>query len=166
MDGPREAPGATATAVFAAGCFWSPEEEFASIPGVVETEVGYTGGETVDPTYEEVCSGRTGHAEAVRVWFDPTVAGYEELLERFFALHDPTTKDRQGPDVGSQYRSAVFVADDEQKSLVEKKIRQLEREGRIEGPIVTQVEPAGPFYRAEDYHQRYIAKQRLGSRYA
>ncbi len=157
---------AQGTAVFAAGCFWGPEEAFAKVEGVVSTEVGYTGGHTKDPGYEEVCSGQTGHAEAVRVRFDPERVGFEALLERFFSLHDPTTKDRQGPDVGSQYRSAVFVLDDEQRSLVEKKIRALEQEGRFKGSIVTQVEPAGPFYRAEDYHQRYISKQRLGSRYA
>lgn len=154
------------TAVFAAGCFWGPEEKFAGVEGVVETEVGYTGGSTKDPSYEEVCSGRTGHAEAVRVRFNPGEVSFARLVELFFGIHDPTTRDRQGPDVGSQYRSAVFVQDDEQKRVVDATIRRLEEEKRFSGPIVTQVEPAGPFYRAEAYHQKYLAKTRLGSRHA
>lgn len=166
MTGQSGRQGDLETAVFAAGCFWGPEESFARLEGVVETEVGYTGGVTKDPTYEEVCSGRTGHAEAVRVRFDPARIGFLELVDRFFSLHDPTTRDRQGPDVGSQYRSAVFVQDEEQRAVVLEMIRRLEREGRFQGEIVTQVERVGPFYRAEDYHQRYMEKNRLGSRYA
>ncbi len=164
MDG--DSQDRAATAVFAAGCFWGPEQAFADVEGVVGTEVGYTGGNKKDPSYEEVCSGQTGHAEAVRVRFDPDKVSFAQLVECFFDMHDPTTKDRQGPDVGSQYRSAVFVQDDEQKKVVEGAIRRLQDRGRFSDDIVTRVEPAGVFYRAEEYHQRYLARTRLGSRFA
>ena len=138
-----------AYATFAAGCFWGVEAAFRTLPGVLDVIVGYTGGTTENPTYEEVCTGRTGHAEAVRVEYDPEKIMYEELLTFFFTIHDPTTRNRQGPDIGSQYRSAIFFHTPEQ-----------EAEARlfIKGKIVTEVEPAGPFYKAEEYHQRYHEK--------
>ena len=146
------------TATFAAGCFWGVEATFRKVEGVVETEVGYTGGDTENPTYEEVCGGRTGHAEAVQVRFDPARVSYDELLEVFWNLHDPTTLNRQGPDVGTQYRSAVFVHDDEQGAAAGASKQRLEESGRYRGPIVTEILPAGPFHRAEDYHQQYFEK--------
>jgi len=152
-----------AVATFAAGCFWGVEARFRTIPGVIDTEVGYTGGTTVDPTYEEVCSHRTGHAEAVRVEFDPEVVSYEQLVEAFFAMHDPTTLNRQGPDVGSQYRSAIFVHSPEQETTARRVKDRLEREGAYKRPIVTEIVAAGPFYRAEDYHQRYLERRGVGA---
>ena len=147
-----------ATAIFAAGCFWGVEARFADLPGVSATEVGYTGGTTPDPTYRQVCSHRTGHAEAVRLHYDPDRISYEDLLAVFFAMHDPTTRDRQGPDVGSQYRSAIFALDGEQERAARDYVRRLEDSGRYGRPIVTQVQPAGDFWRAEEYHQRYFQK--------
>ncbi len=138
-----------AYATFAAGCFWGVEAAFRTLPGVLDVVVGYTGGSTENPTYEEVCTDRTGHAEAVRVEYDPQKITYERLLEFFFTIHDPTTRNRQGPDIGSQYRSAIFYHTPEQ----EKAARAL-----IKGKIVTEVVPAGPFYKAEEYHQRYHEK--------
>jgi len=151
-------------ATFAAGCFWGVEATFRKVDGVVETTVGYTGGETADPSYEEVCGGRTGHAEAVELAFDPSRVSYDELLDMFWALHDPTTKDRQGPDVGSQYRSAIFFHDAEQEAAATASKARLAQSGRFRKPIVTEIAPAGPFYRAEDYHQQYVEKsmRRLG----
>jgi peptide-methionine (S)-S-oxide reductase len=151
----------TQTATFAAGCFWGVEADFRDIPGVLDAEAGYTGGSTADPTYREVCSDTTGHAEAVRVTFDADAVSYDTLLDAFWSLHDPTQLNRQGPDFGSQYRSAIFYADDAQRSAAEAgKARAATRFAR---PIVTQIVPAGPFYRAEDYHQRYLEKQGLRS---
>lgn len=146
------------TATFAAGCFWGVEATFRKVEGVVETVVGYTGGDTGNPSYEEVCSGRTGHAEAVQVRFEPARVSYEELLEVFWDLHDPTTLNRQGPDVGTQYRSAIFVHDAEQGAAASASKQRLEESGRFRGPIVTEILPAAPFHRAEDYHQQYFEK--------
>jgi len=146
------------TATFAAGCFWGVEATFRKVDGVAETVVGYIGGDTETPTYEEVCSGRTGHAEAVQVRFDPARVSYEELLEVFWDLHDPTTLNRQGPDVGTQYRSALFVHDAEQEAAARASKQRLEESGRYRAPIVTEILPAGPFHRAEDYHQQYFEK--------
>lgn len=151
------------TAIFAAGCFWGVEEAFRKVPGVLVTEVGYTGGHTVNPTYREVCTDRTGHAEAVRVLYDPKQVSYEQLLEVFWNSHDPTQLNRQGPDVGTQYRSAIFYIGDEQKQLAEASKARLEKAGRYKKPIVTQIVPAAPFYRAEEYHQRYLEKRGLAT---
>jgi peptide-methionine (S)-S-oxide reductase len=145
-------------ATFAAGCFWGVEEAFRRVPGVVATTVGYTGGTFENPTYEDVCSDRTGHAEAVEVEFDPARVSYETLLDVFWRSHDPTTLNRQGPDVGSQYRSGVFYHTPEQKAAAEASKAALEASDRLRRPIVTQIVPAGTFYRAEEYHQQYLAK--------
>jgi len=145
-------------ATFAAGCFWGVEAAFRGVPGVVETQVGYTGGKTADPTYEEVCTDRTGHAEAVEVTFDPEKVSYAELLRVFWQIHDPTTPNRQGPDMGSQYRSAIFTHNVEQKRLAEESRSALERSGRFRRPTVTEILPAQTFWRAEEYHQRYLEK--------
>ncbi len=153
----------TKTALFAAGCFWHVEESFSSLPGVLRTEAGYSGGTAKDPTYKQVCTGKTGHAETVRVEYDPSRIGYEELLTAFWRLHDPTTLDRQGPDVGSQYRSAIFYADEAQKRAALASKAELEKSRRYPGRIVTQIVPAGEFTRAEEYHQQYYAKQGGGS---
>ncbi|MEP0765188.1 MAG: peptide-methionine (S)-S-oxide reductase MsrA [Fimbriimonadia bacterium] len=150
-------------ATFAAGCFWGVEEAFRRVQGVLDTEVGYTGGTVANPTYHEVCSGRTGHAEAVRVTFDPSVVSYSELLDLFWGIHDPTTPNRQGPDIGSQYRSAIFFHSPEQEQEARASLQSQEASGRFGRPIVTQIEPAQEFYRAEDYHQQYLAKRGLGS---
>lgn len=143
-------------ATFAAGCFWGIEASFREIEGVVKTRVGYTGGNTVDPSYEQVCSGTTGHAEAVELWFDPAAVSYGELLSNFWSIHDPTTRDRQGWDFGSQYRSAIFFDDAEQGKLAIDSRDQRQAAGSR--PIVTQIGPASAFYDAEDYHQRYFEK--------
>lgn len=147
-----------AQAMFGAGCFWGVEESFRKLPGVTGTAVGYSGGTTTSPTYEQVCSGRTGHAEVVLVDYDPDQIGYERLLAVLFDIHDPTTMNRQGPDVGTQYRSAVFYFDDTQRDLALAAKARLDGEGRFRRPIVTEVTQAQPFYRAEEYHQQYIAK--------
>jgi peptide-methionine (S)-S-oxide reductase len=145
-------------ATFAAGCFWGVEASFREIEGVVATKVGYTGGTTGDPTYEQVCSDATGHAEAVEVSFDPSLVSYDQLLSVFWSIHDPTTPNRQGWDVGSQYRSAIFVHDADQESVA---IASRDaRQGDLSRPIVTQIVPASRFYDAEDYHQRYFEKHR------
>lgn len=146
----------TEQAVFAAGCFWGVEEAFRGIPGVVDAEVGYTGGTTEHPTYRQVCTGTTQHAEAVRVTFDPTRVSYRELVDRFWLLHHPTTYHRQGPDVGSQYRSAVFFLDEKQRAEAEQSKEIAQK--RFSHPMVTEIVPALPFYRAEEEHQRYIEK--------
>jgi peptide-methionine (S)-S-oxide reductase len=145
-------------ATFGAGCFWGVEATFRKVDGVVETAVGYTGGETANPSYEEVCTGRTGHAEAVQLQFDPARVSYGELLDVFWDLHDPTTLNRQGPDVGTQYRSAIYVHDAEQDAAATASKERLQQAGRYRGPIVTEIVPASEFYRAEDYHQRYFEK--------
>jgi methionine-S-sulfoxide reductase len=143
-------------ATFAAGCFWGIEAAFRELEGVVATRVGYTGGTTADPSYEQVCSSTTGHAEAVQVWFDPSVISYEELLELFWSIHDPTTPDRQGWDFGSQYRSAIFLHDADQQRVAT--ASRDDRQGALARPIVTQIALASEFYDAEDYHQRYFEK--------
>jgi len=150
-----------AIATFAAGCFWGVEETFRNVPGVTDTAVGYTGGHTANPTYEEVCSHTTGHAEAVRVVYDPTQVTYEELLKVFWDSHNPTTPDRQGPDVGSQYRSAVFYHTPEQRDAALRVKEELVASGRFGSPIVTKVTPASEFYVAEEYHQQYLARRSL-----
>ncbi len=146
-------------ATFAAGCFWGVEEDFRAIDGVVDALVGYTGGTTPNPTYQQVCSDRTGHAEAVEVTFDPSRVSYEQLLDAFWAMHDPTTPNRQGPDVGSQYRSAIFYHSAQQKAAAEASKAALERSGRYSAPVVTEIVPAPTFWRAEDYHQQYVSKR-------
>lgn len=148
----------TRRATFAAGCFWGVEAAFQEVEGVVSTSVGYTGGSTENPTYEEVCTGRTGHAEAVEVVYDPGGVTYDELLDFFWSIHDPTTKNRQGPDIGSQYRSAIFYHDKEQEARARTKKEKLQRSGLYRGGIVTEIVPASEFYRAEEYHQRYFEK--------
>lgn len=145
-----------ATATFAAGCFWGVEQRFAALPGVTSTEVGYTGGTTEDPTYKDVCSSKTGHAEAVRLEYDSERISYEELLAAFFGMHDPTQWMRQGPDYGSQYRSAVFFHDEAQEKAARAAVEQLTESGVFKKKIVTQVEPAGAWWRAEEYHQKYF----------
>ena len=145
-------------AMFAAGCFWGVQARFDKIKGVVATQVGYTGGRTENPTYEEVCSGDTGHAEAVEVTFDPAIVSYEELLKAFWNMHNPTTKNRQGFDIGSQYRSAVFYHNEEQKNAAEKVKQELEAIKKFPMPIVTEITPASTFYKAEEYHQKYYEK--------
>jgi peptide-methionine (S)-S-oxide reductase len=143
-------------ATFAAGCFWGVEASFREIEGVVKTSVGYTGGRASDPSYEQVCSGATGHAEAVEVWFDPASVTYGELLNAFWSMHDPTTADRQGWDFGTQYRSAIFFHDQEQERLATASRDQ--HQERLSRPIVTEIVPASMFYDAEEYHQRYFEK--------
>jgi len=147
-------------ATFAAGCFWGVEEAFRKLPGVHDTEAGYTGGSKERPAYEEVCAGKTGHAESVRVEFDPGKISYAKLLEAFFGMHDPTTKNRQGPDVGAQYRSAVFFHGKAQEKEARKAIAALGKSKKYGGPIVTEVAPAGEFWPAEEYHQKYVQKHR------
>jgi peptide-methionine (S)-S-oxide reductase len=146
-------------ATFAAGCFWGVEAVFRQVPGVTATRVGYTGGTVADPSYELVCTGTTGHAEALEVTFDPERVSYGELLDLFWSKHDPTTRNRQGPDVGSQYRSAIFFHSPEQEAEAIASRDRLEAEGRYKNPVVTEIVPASPFYEAEDYHQRYLEKR-------
>lgn len=152
-----------ALATFAAGCFWGVEEAFREIPGVISTTVGYTGGTLKNPTYQDVCSGRTGHAEALEVEFDPARVSYLELLAVFWKSHDPTTMNRQGPDVGTQYRSAIFYHDAEQEKEARESKAILEKTGIFKRPIVTEIVPASEFYRAEDYHQRYFERRGIRS---
>jgi methionine-S-sulfoxide reductase len=146
------------TALLAGGCFWGVQDLIRKIPGVIETEVGYTGGSVPSPTYEQVKKGNTGHAEAVRVLFDPKVVSYERLLDFFFTMHDPTTPNRQGNDIGSQYRSAIFFSDSKQKEEAEKKIKEWNDSKKWKKPIVTEVVQAGAFTSAEGYHQDYLVK--------
>lgn len=150
-----------AIATFAMGCFWTPEVVFRNVEGVVDAEVGYTGGHTKNPTYDEVCTDQTGHAEVVRVTFDPSQISYEELLAVFFENHDPTQINRQGPDVGRQYRSAVYYHDQLQREAAEQAIRELQPS--LHKPIATEVTEAGRYYRAEDYHQRYLERRGMVS---
>jgi methionine-S-sulfoxide reductase len=148
-------------AIFAAGCFWGVQFYFDQVPGVTGTTVGYTGGSTEDPTYEEVCSHTTGHAEATLIEFDASKVTYEMLVRQFFRMHDPTQLNRQGPDVGDSYRSAIFYVTDEQKETAEKILSELQP--KFEGKIVTEITMAGPFYRAEEYHQKYAEKTGRGA---
>jgi peptide methionine sulfoxide reductase msrA/msrB len=145
-------------ATFAAGCFWGVEYKFGKIEGVVSTSVGYTGGRTKNPSYKQVCGGDTGHAEAVHIDFDPSLITYSQLLEVFFSIHDPTQLNRQGPDIGTQYRSAIFTHNEEQKRAAEEMILKLNESGRYSKPIVTQILPFSKFYEAEEYHQKYYDK--------
>jgi peptide-methionine (S)-S-oxide reductase len=148
------------TATFAAGCFWGIEAAFRQVKGVISTRAGYTGGIKESPSYEEVCSGRTGHAEAVEITFDPDAISYEQLLSIFWKLHDPTQLNRQGPDIGSNYRSAIFYHDDRQKALAEESRKRREASGDYSSRrIVTEIVPAGTFWPAEDYHQQFYEKQ-------
>ena len=151
------------TAAFGAGCFWGVEETFRSTPGVKETAVGYMGGATENPSYQDVCSDKTGHAEVVRVKYDPSEVSYETLLNVFFENHNPTQFNRQGPDYGSQYRSVIFYYDEAQKKVAEASVASLEASGKYERKIVTQIVPEAPFWIAEDYHQQYLAKKGLSS---
>ncbi|MFQ5958490.1 MAG: peptide-methionine (S)-S-oxide reductase MsrA [Alphaproteobacteria bacterium] len=144
-------------ATFAAGCFWGVEAAFRRVPGVVDSAVGYTGGSVDEPDYRDVCTGETGHAEVVEVTFDPAKVTYEQLLDVFWAIHDPTTLNRQGPDVGTQYRSAIFCHGPGQEAAAKASKERLQAAGR--GPIVTEIAPASRFWRAEDYHQRYFEKR-------
>lgn len=148
-------------ATFAAGCFWGVEATFMKVRGVVQTEVGYMGGHTESPSYREVCTDRTGHAEVVQLTYEDAIVSYDHLLEVFWSSHDPTQKNRQGPDVGTQYRTAIFYHDDEQRSTAERSRAALDASGRLSRPVATLVEKAGPFWRAEDYHQKYLQKKGL-----
>jgi peptide-methionine (S)-S-oxide reductase len=145
-------------ATFGAGCFWGVEHAFRQVPGVTDVAVGYSGGTVENPSYEQVCTDRTGHAEVVQVEYDPEKVGYDRLLDVFWSIHDPTTPNRQGPDVGTQYRSAIFVHDAEQEEAARASKERLQASGRFRRPIVTEITPASPFYRAEEYHQRYFEK--------
>jgi len=147
-------------ATFAAGCFWGVEAAF-QVKGVVSTTVGYTGGKTENPTYEQVCTGKTGHAEAVEIVFDPTKISYSELLKIFWKIHDPTTPNKQGPDIGTQYRSAIFYHNKKQKEEAEKSKKEVQK--RLKEKIVTEIIPAPTFYKAEEYHQKYFEKKGLSS---
>ncbi len=147
----------TEKATFGAGCFWQVEATFKELPGVLETAVGYEGGDVDNPTYEEVCSGTTGHVEVCQVTFDPSKVSYEELVSKYFEIHDPTQLNRQGPDVGYQYRSVIFAHTDEQAEIARRVIERTQ--SRFRDPIVTEVTPAKPFWRAEEYHQCYLEKR-------
>lgn len=149
----------TAIATFGAGCFWGVEQRFRELDGVVDATVGYMGGGVDNPTYEQVCTDKTGHAEVCQVEFDPERIGYEELVGEFFRLHDPTQRNRQGPDVGSQYRSVIFCHDAEQQTIAARVRDRLDASGHYSRPIATTVEPAARFWPAEDYHQQYLARR-------
>lgn len=155
MSGPAQA-------YFGAGCFWGVEETFRQLPGVLDAAVGYMGGTFPNPTYEDVCTGETGHAEVVQIAYDPARITYDQLLSVFWRTHDPTTPNRQGPDHGTQYRSAVFFTTPEQKTVAEALRTKLDAGGRFPRPIVTEIASAGPFHRAEEYHQRYLEKSGRG----
>lgn len=148
-------------ATFAAGCFWGVEAAFRQVKGVKATEVGYSGGSTLDPTYKEVCTDTTGHAESVEVAYDPAVVSYEQLLDVFWGCHNPTQLNRQGPDVGTQYRSVIFFHNEKQKETATASMDKLAKSGKYSGPIVTEILPAPKFYKAEDYHQQYLEKRGL-----
>jgi peptide-methionine (S)-S-oxide reductase len=147
-------------AIFGAGCFWGIESAFRQREGVVDAVSGYAGGTVDQPTYRAVCSGKTGHAEAVQVEYDPSQVSYDQLLDLFWQIHDPTTLNRQGPDIGTQYRSVIFYSDDNERAAAEKSKQRLDASGKFRRPIVTQIVPATNFYRAEEYHQRYY--ERMG----
>lgn len=153
--------GNTLKATFGAGCFWGVEAAFRQINGVTLTQVGFLGGSLENPTYRDVCAGRTGHAEVVEIEYDPSIVTYEELLEVFWKNHDPTQHNRQGPDVGAQYRSAIFFHTPEQEAAASASKQKLERGGRYQRPIATEITPASKFYRAEEYHQQYLEKRGL-----
>ena len=150
-------------ATFAAGCFWGVEATFQSVPGVIATEVGYSNGHTPNPTYHDVCTDETGHAEVVRVTFDPARVGFEQLLDVFWQVHDPTQTNRQGPDFGTQYRSAIFYHSPQQEVVAKRSREVLDGSGRLRRPVATEVSEAGPFYRAEEYHQNFLQKRGAAS---
>ncbi|MFW9829928.1 MAG: peptide-methionine (S)-S-oxide reductase MsrA [Candidatus Thorarchaeota archaeon] len=149
----------TKKAIFAAGCFWGVEAKFRKVKGVISTRVGYTGGSFREPTYRDVCSHKTGHAEAIEISYVPELVTYDDLLDIFWSIHDPTTLNRQGPDVGTQYRSAIFYLNSEQKEKALKSKKKVEESKRFKNPIVTQIVPASEFWQAEDYHQQYVEKR-------
>jgi peptide-methionine (S)-S-oxide reductase len=153
----------TQTALLAAGCFWGVQAYFDQVPGVVQTEVGYSGGHLPHPTYEQVCSHTTGHAETTKIEFDPDKISYHDLLEHFFRMHNPTTPNQDGPNIGDNYRSAIFYLDDEQKQAAGAVIRELTAKKKFSAPIITEVTKAGPFYLAEEYHQKYFQKTGYGA---
>ena len=153
----------TQKATFAAGCFWGVEAAFRQVKGVVSTSVGFMGGTVENPSYRDVCTGETGHAEVVHILYDPSRVSYEDLLTVFWECHDPTSRNRQGPDIGTQYRSAVFYHTPEQRALAEASKDRLHGSGRYKKNIVTEIRPAAPFYRAEEYHQQYLEKRGLAS---
>jgi peptide-methionine (S)-S-oxide reductase len=150
-------------ATFGAGCFWGVEAKFRAVPGVLDAVSGYSGGHTVNPSYKDVCTDETGHAEVVQVTFDPAKVSYETLLDTFWQMHDPTQVNRQGPDFGSQYRSAIFFHSPAQEAAAKKSKAAFEASGKLRGPIATEITAAGPFYRAEEYHQRYLEKRGAAS---
>lgn len=150
-------------AIFGAGCFWGVEETFRKVKGVVETAVGYSGGAIENPTYEDVCTDKTGHAEVVEIVYDPSLVSYEELLDIFWNSHNPTTPNRQGPDIGTQYRSVIFFHGAEQEATARASKERLQQSGTYDKEIVTEIIPASKFYRAEEYHQRYLEKRGQGS---
>lgn len=151
------------TAMFGAGCFWGVEETFLKLKGVKQTAVGYSGGDFENPTYEDVCNDVTGHAEVVQVEYDPSVVSYGQLLDVFWKCHNPTTLNRQGPDIGEQYRSVIFFHTPDEEQTARKSKEALQKSGKWKDPIVTQILPAKPFYRAEEYHQQYLKRRGLGS---
>ncbi len=153
----NETEATTEKATFGAGCFWQVEDEFRKLDGVIDTAVGYEGGHVENPTYEQVCTGTTGHTEVAQIEFDPSRISFEELLEKYLTIHDPTQLNRQGPDVGYQYRSVIFAHSDEQAEMARKVIQGAQE--RFSDPIMTEVEPAAPFWRAEEYHQCYLQKR-------
>lgn len=160
MQNDTKATAATAaTAVFGAGCFWGVEEAFRRVPGVIDTTAGYAGGSLEQPTYRDVCTGRTGHAEVVRVTYDPARLSYDDLLDVFWDSHDPTQRNRQGPDIGTQYRSVIFYGDDAQRTAALASKARREASGRYARPFATEIVPDAPFYAAEEYHQQYLAKR-------
>jgi peptide-methionine (S)-S-oxide reductase len=150
-------------ATFGAGCFWGVESAFQRIPGVIETEVGYSNGNTENPTYKDVCTDETGHAEVVQVTFDPAKVSFANLLDAFWSLHDPTQVNRQGPDYGKQYRTAIFIHSPEQEATAKASVAALNASGKFKGPIATEITAAGKFYRAEEYHQKYLEKRGASS---
>jgi len=150
-------------ATFAAGCFWGIEVTFGKIPGVLETAVGYSNGHTENPTYKDVCTDETGHAEVVQVTFDPAKVSYAQLLDAFWTMHDPTQVNRQGPDFGTQYRTAIFTHSAEQEAIAKKARAAVDSSGKFKRPIATEIAPAGTFYKAEDYHQKYLEKRGASS---
>ncbi len=158
---PRREKARTEKATFGAGCFWGIEAAFRELDGVIGTAVGYAGGSLENPTYQDVCGDRSGHAEVVEVEFDPSRVSYDKLLDLFWSSHDPTTVNRQGPDIGSQYRSAIFFHNPEQEAAALQSMEALERSGSYRNPVVTEITPAPKFYRAEEYHQRYLEKRGL-----
>jgi len=151
------------TATFAAGCFWGVEYKFSQVKGVLSTVAGYSGGRIKDPTYKDVCSNTTGHAESVQVTFDPSQISYAELVRKFFGFHDPTQLNRQGPDVGTQYRSVIFFGNEEQKKIAEQVKAEVEKSGAFKKRVVTEIVPAGEFFKAEEYHQKYYEKNKIKS---